>query len=287
MDIAIHLGAHCTDEDRILKALLADRDMLRAEGTEVPVPSKARPALRKALRSDQGSLLPGGQSPLLADLVEGQPDRVVFSYEGHLGAYAKVLNGSEMYSDADARVTGLRDLFPGHQCFFLMGIRNPATFIPALFAASTIDTFGTFVAGHDLGAMRWSDVIIRIRTACPDVPLVVWCNEDLPLIWPDILRTVSGIEVPMKADGMILQEIMTPKGFNRLQAYLQENPAPNLETWRKVVSAFLGKYVDESKVDEEIVLPGWSQDVIAALTVEYEADLANIQTMADVTFLLP
>lgn len=287
MDIAIHLGAHCTDEDRILKVLGQNRDLLKQHGTQVPAPGKARPAIRKALQSDRGSLLPGAHSPLLAELTDGEARRIVLSHEGFLGAYAKVLSGSQMYLDAENRATMLRDLFPGHQCFFLLAIRNPATFIPALFNASTVDDFGAFLAGHDLGAIRWSDVVSRIRAACPDVPLIVWCNEDLPLLWPQILRTVSGVDADMQGDDAILREIMTQAGFKRLEAYLRDNPTPNVATWKKVATAFLGKYVDEAKVDEEIALPGWSQDVIAALSANYEADVAQIAAMDDVQFMAP
>ncbi|MGB3406148.1 MAG: hypothetical protein WBA67_01500, partial [Jannaschia sp.] len=121
----------------------------------------------------------------------------------------------------------------------------------------------------------------------PDVPLTVWANEDLPLIWPNILRAVSGVSAAHSGDEMILKEIMSEAGFKRLQTYLRDNPAPSLTIWRKVVMAFLGKYADESKLDEEIALPGWSQDVIATLTDLYERDLAQIRARDDVTFLAP
>ena len=110
---------------------------------------------------------------------------------------------------------------------------------------------------------------------------------DLPLLWPEILRTVSGLDADLQGEDVILSEIMTDAGFKRLKAYLRDNPTPNLETWKKVVTAFLGKYVDEAKVDEEIALPGWTQDVIAALSAAYEADVARIASMGNIRFLAP
>ncbi|WP_371157541.1 hypothetical protein [Jannaschia sp. 2305UL9-9] len=288
MDIAIHLGAHCTDEDRILRALQGDTKLLRERGVVVPPPGVARPALRKALMAEKNSLLPGGGRGLAADLMNGGTgDRIFLSHEGFLGAYAKVLAGDTMYDDAGAKTAALRDLFPGDRAVFYLGIRNPATFVPALFDASSVDDFETFIAGQDVAQMRWSDVIDRIRAACPDVPLTVWCNEDLPLIWPDILRAISNVDLEHGGDEMILKEIMTEAGFKRLETYLRDNPTPSLTMWRKVVTAFLGKYVDPSKIDEEISLPGWSQDLIAMLTSLYEQDLHAIRMRGDITFLMP
>lgn len=288
MDIAIHLGAHCTDEDRILKALQGDTKLLREQGVIVPPPGVARPALRKALMAEKNSLLPGGVSTLATDLLDGSSgERIFLSHEGFLGAYAKVLAGDTMYDDAGAKAAALRDLFPGEQTRFYLGIRNPATFIPALFEASSVESFDSFIAGQDMAQMRWSDVIDRIRSACPDVPLTVWCNEDLPLIWPDILRSITSVDLEHGGDEMILKEIMTESGFRRLQTYLRDNPTTNLTMWRKVVTAFLGKYVEPSKIDEEISLPGWTQDLIAMLTSLYEQDLNSIRTRGDITFLVP
>lgn len=46
MQIMFHLGAHFTDEDRLLKCLLANRDLLATEGVAVPDPKSYRGLLR-------------------------------------------------------------------------------------------------------------------------------------------------------------------------------------------------------------------------------------------------
>ncbi|UWQ19272.1 hypothetical protein [Jannaschia sp. M317] len=288
MDIALHLGAHCTDEDRLQKALLADAQMMTAKGVAVPPPAQARPAINKALQAGKGSILPGGPTRLAEDLLGGAlAQRIVLSNEGFLGAYAKIVQDNTMYGLAGEKAAALRDLFAGHKVEFFLGIRNPATFVPALFRASTVEDFGAFLGGQDMGQMLWSPVIDRIRAACPDVPLTIWCNEDLPLIWPAILRAVTDVKEAHHADTMILREVMTEAGFRRLETYLHDNPTPTLATWRKVVTAFLGKYADESKLDEEIALPGWSQALIAAMTDLYERDLSQLRARDDVRFLAP
>mgnify|MGYP003670590229 CR=1 FL=1 len=245
MDIAIHLGAHCTDEDLILKTLSDNQELMQKHSVAIPPAGKARPAIRKALQSG-GNLVPGMGNPLIADLLgKVTADRLVLSYEGFLGVYAKVLSGASIYEGAGQRAQMLRDLFPGH----------------------TVEFF--------------------LRAACPDVPLTIWCNEDLPLIWPDVLRIISGVEAEMTGEDAILRQIMTPGGFTRLKGYLRDNPAKGLPTWRKVVTAFLGKYADEAAVAPDIDLPGWTDETIAGLSDLYEADIARLKAMGDVTFIAP
>ena len=42
MRIVYHLGAHCTDDERLMRCLLKNRDVLSAQGIVVPGPSKYR-----------------------------------------------------------------------------------------------------------------------------------------------------------------------------------------------------------------------------------------------------
>ncbi|TFL16890.1 hypothetical protein [Jannaschia formosa] len=287
MDIVLHLGAHRTDEDRMLRALRSEADRLAAAGICVPAPAQARPAMRRALQSGSRSLLAAEGGVVASFGVPPGAGRLVLSFEGFLANYVSILAGSTIYADAGEKAAALRDVFEGHDVRFLMAIRNPATFVPAVFAASTSDDFTEFLAGQTLEGLRWLPVVERIRAACPEVPLTLWCNEDLPLIWPEVLRAATGLQAPHAGDTTILREIMTEPGFRRLVSYLRDNPPPNLATWRKVVTAFLGKYADESQVEEEIALPGWTQEVIVRLTALYERDIAALKARGDLQMLAP
>ncbi|WP_281823717.1 hypothetical protein [Jannaschia rubra] len=286
MDIAIHLGAHCTDEDLILRTLGANADLLRNRSVFIPPGGRARPAIRKALQGS-GDLVAGGDALLSELLGERTADRMVLSYEGFLGVYAKVLSGTSMYIEAGQRAQMLRDLFPGHRVEFLMAIRNPATFVPALFEASSISDFGDFLSGHDLTQITWAEPVEAIREACPEVPLTLWCNEDLPLIWPEVLRTVSGIDEPLKGEDAILRQIMSEDGLRRLRAYLNDNPPDTPANWRKVVTAYLGKYAEDARIEPDIDLPGWSDETIEGLTDIYEQDVVRLKARDDIIFIAP
>ena len=73
-----------------------------------------------------------------------------------------------------------------------LGIRNPATFVPAVFKEAKHTNFAQFLSGIPLDQIRWSDVVERIREAAPKASLTVWCNEDTPLIWSQLIREISG-----------------------------------------------------------------------------------------------
>ena len=57
-----------------------------------------------------------------------------------------------------------------------MGLRDPASFLPASFAATPHETFADFIEGVNPMRFRWSDLILRIKGAQPYLPIVLWCN---------------------------------------------------------------------------------------------------------------
>ena len=261
-------------------------------GVTLPPLRKFRPPLRRALRGAGEDLLPGAANPLIAEILDSVGGRrLVLSYDAFLATHLDAFSERTIYPEAAMRCVRLRDLFPGHDVSFLMGIRNPATLIPELFEASTAEDFASFVSAFDLGSLRWSDTIEAIRGACPDVPLTSWCHEDLPMIWPDALRAMAGLALDemteLEGDFAILHQVMQQKGLARLKEYLRDNPPEHPASRRRIVSAFLDKYAEPEAIAPEIDLPGWTADLIAGLSAGYEADVARIMRRDDVRFLTP
>ena len=54
MRIVYHLGAHFTDEERLLKSLLKDRDILTQHAVSVPGPKRYRHLLRDTVKELKG-----------------------------------------------------------------------------------------------------------------------------------------------------------------------------------------------------------------------------------------
>jgi hypothetical protein len=121
------------------------------------------------------------------------------------------------------------------------------------------------------------------------VPLTVWCDEDTPLIWPDVLRHVAGhaASTALEDADAIVAAIMAPEGFARMQAYLASHPPQTGVQRRRIVSAFLDKFALPERIDMELDLPGWTAETVAALTAAYDKDCVRIARTPGVRFILP
>ena len=49
MQVILHIGVHCTDEDRLIGSLMRNEKLLEEHGTAVPHPNTYRSLLRETL----------------------------------------------------------------------------------------------------------------------------------------------------------------------------------------------------------------------------------------------
>ncbi len=290
MIIVYHLGAHFTDEDRLLKCLLANKDVLASDGVAVPNPSIYRRLLRdmavklkgKPANSEQ-------QEELLNELLEGDvPDRLIFSWDSFLSLPPWVLKDT-LYPAAGKRVRAFSQIFPGLEAEFCLAIRNPATFLPMLYQKVKPESYQAFLAGCDIFELRWSRVIADILDSNPDAKLTVWCDEDTPLVWPEVLRAVAGMpdQQPLLGEWDLLAMLMSGEGMSRMQAYIETRPPQDVGQRRKIVSAFLDKFALPERIGLSVEMPTWTQDIVDDLTAIYEADVAQIMESTAVNFIRP
>lgn len=291
MQIALHLGVHCTDEDRLLKCLLKNTDKLAEGGVIVPEVGRYRPVIRETLHVLKGDEAPDEMQQTLLDALVDDDDatRIVLSHASFLGVPGRAVESNLLYPTITKRAPRLRNLFAQSQVEFFISLRDPATFIPAVFARAQEPSFEMYIEGSDPKVLRWSDAIQRLREAVPDAPVTVWCNEDTPLIWNEVLRHLSGHDEFTILDGRddFLGELMSKAGLARMQSYLEAHPPQNEMQRRRIVSAFLDKFALEDALEEEIDLPGWTEDYIRALSEQYDADVATIKDIPGVTMLSP
>jgi hypothetical protein len=288
MRIVYHLGAHCTDDERLLRCLIKNRAAFGQQGIVIPDPARYRTLLRDTAITLKGQAATRDMQALVLEQVMEEPraDRLILSWDNFL-SYPQWVLRDRMYPAAAERVRAFTQIFPEIEAEFHLAIRNPATFVPALFNKQRGKTYDEFVAGIDLMAIRWSEVISSIRSGNPDGPLTVWCDEDTPLIWPEVVQAVSGHSPDTQVDGTdeLLATIMSPDGLERMRAYLNGNRPGTVVQRRRVVSAFLDKFARPEQIDYELDLPGWTQDMVNRMTDQYQADIARISTMQGVNFL--
>lgn len=291
MQVVFHIGAHCTDEDRLLKSLLKNRSALQQHGVAVPGPGKYRKLIRQTLKSLDGEQPSAdAQSTLLKTISEADHiERLILSSEDFLTFASWIFVNNGLYGNAMGRIPALASLFPSAEIEFHLAVRNPATFIPAVFARTKDITFEQFMRGTSPHDAQWSNLIHTIRASVPDAKLTVWCNEDTPMIWPRLMRQISGLspEQPFEGEADLLAEIMTPDGLQRYHSYLQTHPPKSDIQHSRIITAFLDKFAVDDALEDELDAPGWTQQLVDDLTLRYEEDLDQIGRIAGVKLITP
>ncbi|KAA9009711.1 hypothetical protein [Histidinibacterium aquaticum] len=291
MQIVYHIGANCTDDDRLLRSLLKNADTFAQEGIKVPGPGKYRRLLRETIQNLNGRPPSPDTRDILLDAIldDEEADRLVMSHSEFICVPNRVFLDGGFYNLAAFKVASLARLFPEDALELHLAIRNPATLIPALYHTAHSGDFSGFLKGADPRQLSWSDVVIRIRSAAPNAPLTVWCNEDTPLIWAQLIRELSGVDPTTRIAGGfdLLNAIMSPAGMRRLLGYLKTNPPRTEAQKRRIIAAFLDKYAIDEEIEEELDVPGWTQEMVEDLSDAYEEDVERIERMPDVNFISP
>jgi len=286
MRISFHLGVHETDDDQLVRSLLKNAKVLLAENVAVPGPSRYRPIINQVLaKLNGGRASPDTQDVLLEEILEADDtERLVLSSPYFLSNHPGALRGGRLYPRAAAATLALRNLFPDSEVEFFFAVCNPATFVPALHKRLQKAPFAEYTAGIDPDTLVWSDMVRDIRAANPDVPITVWCNEDTPLIWPEVMHRVTGLasEIQLMGGFDILSRIIAREGIKRIRSYLAAHPPANEEQRRRILMAFLDKYALEDEVEEELDLPGWTNELIEQMTDVYDDDMVEISRIEGV-----
>lgn len=290
MRIAYHLGVHCTDDDRLVRTLFRNAERLEAEGIEVPDPARYRNLIRDTAIQLKGATADAAlQNSLLDQILDATaPERLILSWENFLAFPAWAVRGA-LYRTGGERMQAITRIFPDHAAEFHIGLRSPATYLPELHRRQRGRDYDDFIGDADPGDLRWSDLIVNLIEKNPQADICVWADEDTPLIWPEVLRAVSGHSADLALEGQddLLESLMTAEGMRRMRVYMASHPPQTPVQRRRVVSAFLDKFALPEQLDISFSLPGWTAEMVAAMTAQYERDMAYIATLPGVTVLTP
>lgn len=291
MQVILHTGAHGTDNDRLLRCLLRNAQALSDRGVAVPGPGKYRDLLNQSFDASDGVPPSPDSRDVLMDAIldTATADRMILSNAYFFGPLRFAIQDGVIYPDAQQRLAHLQYLFQGDRLNMFMALRNPAIFLSEALQKAGPNRKNAVLGGRNPHAVRWSECLARIRRAIPDVDLTIWCNEDTPVIWGQVVRDLAGLPSGEKITGAfdLLSEIMTGEGMQRFRSYLHKHPRLSENQKRKVIMAFLDKYAIEEKLEEELDAPGWTDELVDELTENYDADVSLIRQMPGVTFISP
>lgn len=289
MQLVLHAGAHFTEEERLVRCLLRNKEDFSQRGVAVPGPSKYRAILRETLSAMQDNPPAPDARDVLLDVIldDESADRMILSHMFLFGAPRACVRDGLIYEGAPQRMAQLAGLFPQDEIELFLAMRNPATFLPALFEAAPQPDMDAFLRGADPFDIRWSDTIKAIRTVAPQIKVTTWCFEDMPILWAQIIREMAGLENDEEIIGGfdLMVDIMSAEGMQRFRAYLKSHPSLTEIQRRRVVSAFLDKFAIEEAIEEELNAPGWTDETIDTMTEIYEEDMVEVARISDVTFI--
>ncbi len=290
MKLVLHAGVHFTEEDRLMKCLLRNADDFAARGVSVPGPSKYRAILRDTLNAMVNVPAASGARDVLIDAIldEGDAERVILSDPNFFRTPKTAFQRGMLYPAAPVRMMRIMQIFAEDEAEIFIGIRNPATLLPILHDKSTAPEPEAFWGGRGPLDVRWSETLGLLREAVPEAPITVWCNEDTPLIWAHIIRQMAGLPDDRKITGGfdLLSSIMSTEGMTRFRAYLKDHPVMTEHQKRRAIAAFLDKYALEAEVEEELDMPGWTEDLVEEMTEIYDEDVNAIAEIPGVRVLM-
>ena len=293
MRVILHAGVHCTDEDRLLKCLLRNGDDLRREGMSVPGPSRYRTLMGEVVNAMASSAPhPNAREALLDSLLDMPPEttkRLFLSNPNLFSVPRLALEDGVIYRRAEERLARIAQLFRGDTITLFLGLRDFASLVPALHATTPHSSVAEVLGGADPTVFRWSDFLRRLRAALPEIQITVWCNEDTPILWGQIVREAAGLPIGRQIIGAfdVFSDIVSEEGMRRFRAFLKDNPAVTEAQKRRAMIALLERYVLPEAIEEELDLPGWSQDLVQMLGELYDADLDEIDAIPGVRLILP
>lgn len=291
MQVALHTGAHYTEEDRLFKCLLRNKDQLAKRGISVPEPSSFRGLFRDTLNAMHKTPAGPDAREILLDaaLDDASADRLVLSDPNFFRTPATAIMKGHLYPDAPRRMMNMAELFPDDEVEVYLGIRNPASLVPILYGTAMDQKDAAFWGTRKALDLRWSETIGLIRESAPEIPITVWCSEDLPLIWSQVVREIAGLELHEKIAGGfdLLSSIMSKEGMQRFRTYLDNHPEMTEIQKRRVIAAFLDKFALDDEIEEELDMPGWTEELVDEMSEIYDEDMDAIQRIPGVTMITP
>lgn len=291
MQVVFHCGVHGTDNFRVLKTLRQNQEWLQSNGVEVVMPAQHRNVFADAIGNLRGfPATPEMESTIMDAVLEtDEPRRAIFSTPTFFGKPEQAFSPNGLYDRAAATMVALANLFPSAEIEFFIALKNPATLIPFAINRGEGITYEQVMQGIQPEKLRWAPTLRQIIAALPGHRIVVWCNEDTSLIWPEVIRRIATMpaDVPLKAGLQVLGDILRPEGIQMIREAMENEPRLTIENRRRIFSEALEKYALPEQMETQVDLPGWDQALVDRITAAYDKDVAEIAALTGIEFITP
>lgn len=258
-----------------------------------PGPKQYRPVIATELaRLDGLPPIIEEEDAVLAQILGEQSDakHLIMINEDWAGGRDMMFKGGQLYKEIGISVSRIAELFSKHDLHISMSIRNPAFLVnAALTAPSTPVSLNWFLKHSDPMDLSWVAPIEQVQKAVPNAQITMWCEEDTPLIWPRIMRQIANVpdDTPIRGAFAAITDALRPEGVTRFRTFLRNHTLTSALQYECAVLAFLDKYADESVMTASCNVPGWTEETVHDLSLNYEDDIAVLAAKDNVNFILP
>jgi len=289
MQVVIHAGAAFTDEGQLLASLQKNSAALTESGVAVYGPRRYKQVFKPAFDKLETEDPFAGSLEKLREFLPNGPkiQRAVFSSASFAGEPATALSEGQLYPFAGRRMALLEEVFPDHQIELFFGLINPGSFIPKLLMSLPQSARAEVIRNTDLSCLSWIGMIEDIRDLAPGVQITLWCNEDTPFIWGDIIRGMGGFsdDTALVGQNDLLMSLLDETGQSDVRSLTELNPPLDKASLQERMERIFQDHAQQDRIEEELDLPGWSTDIVDAFSVLYEQDIARLAGMPGVRVL--
>ena len=283
MKITIHIGPKCTGAESVLTHLKGNADLLKEHGIYLRLEKAHLTHLSEAMRDNRSA-------EEFFDMID-VPDTaktLVLWNETQIGTPDRPFGKRFWYGRARARMAPLHEFFTGVDLSTAFAMRNPASFIPAMYAEllqnRMLMSFEDFVGQTPLDQLLWSELIERLQLHDGYKPIITWRYEDYDYLWRDVVQAICGLENAQILDGMVAPLPPTPPlkalahYYEKAQEIKASGEALTPEHW----TSFLEELDALTMLPEA---PNWSEQRTMDLSDIYDEDLYSVARMEAVHFI--
>ncbi|SFJ35825.1 hypothetical protein [Celeribacter neptunius] len=290
--VNLHIGVHFTANGYLPENVQENEERLKANGIYTPTMRHARAVILSMLEQLDGlpPIKPEEEEVMMRLLGQPSAGKLFLSDDRWSASLRDSFSGDMLYSEIAERVAPVTELFASSDLQISLSLINPAVFLYNSLTSGTAQSrIQGFLERVDPETLRWRDTIAALRSAVPDVPLLIWCEEDAPLIWPRVLHKLFNLSGDQPLTGALapLRPLLEDEGFIRLDAYLRSHPPETQAQYEQVILLFLDKYGRPDVLAPRCDIPGWDDIDIEAVSAHYEEDIAELAQSEGITFLLP
>ena len=291
MQVAIHAGVAFTDEGRVLNSLKKNQSTLAANGVAFFGPRRYKTTFKPVFdgwETDPNDVtLHQNLKNILA--AGSEIERVIFSSESFVGELGATLLEGQLYPLAGQRMALLDEIYHDHEIELFLGLCNPGSFIPKLLMALPEKARADIIKNTDLSCLSWIGMLEDIRDLAPNIQITLWSNEDSPFIWGDVVRAVAGLsEGSVLVDERdLLLSLLDETGQNKFQALTDQDPQLSRASLHDNMARIFEDHGQPERIEEELDLPGWSNEIVDAFSELYEQDIDRLGEMPGVRVFKP